>query len=74
MKKAFHQIHDEFFKRSLKEKRIMIDFLKAYLPPNLYEKRAINSLQLTEKSFIIPEQHQHKLNSKAKSISIEEQI
>lgn len=25
--------HDKFFKRNLKEKKIVIDFLKAYLPP-----------------------------------------
>ena len=55
MKKALHQVHDKFFKNSLKEKKIAIDFLKAYLPPSIYEKIDINSLQLTEKSFVIPE-------------------
>jgi predicted transposase/invertase (TIGR01784 family) len=55
MKKALHQIHDKFFKNSLKEKKIAIDFLKAYLSPSVYEKIDINSLQLTEKSFVIPE-------------------
>ncbi len=55
MKKALHQVHDKFFKNSLKEKKIAIDFLKAYLSPQVYEKIDINSLQLTEKSFVIPE-------------------
>ncbi|WP_342220777.1 Rpn family recombination-promoting nuclease/putative transposase [Rickettsiella endosymbiont of Miltochrista miniata] len=55
MKKALHQVHDKFFKNSLKEKKIAIDFLKAYLSPKIYEKIDINSLQLTEKSFVIPE-------------------
>lgn len=55
MKKALHQVHDKFFKSSLKEKKIAIDFLKAYLSPKAYEKIDINSLQLTEKSFVIPE-------------------
>lgn len=55
MKKALHHVHDKFFKNSLKEKKIAIDFLKAYLSPKIYEKIDINSLQLTEKSFVIPE-------------------
>ncbi|MES2998001.1 MAG: Rpn family recombination-promoting nuclease/putative transposase [Pseudomonadota bacterium] len=52
---AIHQPHDKFFKRNLKEKRVAIDFLKTYLDPELYKKIDIDSLQLTEKSFIVPE-------------------
>ena len=52
---AIHQPHDKFFKRNLKEKRIAIDFLKSYCLPDIYKKIDIDSLQLTEKSFIVPE-------------------
>lgn len=47
--------HDKFFKRNLKEKKIAIDFLKAYLPQDIYKSINIQTLQLTEKSFIVPE-------------------
>lgn len=33
----------------------MINFLKSYVTPQLYKKIDINSLQLTEKSFIVPQ-------------------
>lgn len=52
---TIHHPHDKFFKRNLKEKKIAIDFLKAYLPQDLYKVLDINTLQLTEKSFIVPE-------------------
>ncbi|WP_339050828.1 Rpn family recombination-promoting nuclease/putative transposase [Rickettsiella endosymbiont of Xylota segnis] len=55
MKTTIHQPHDKFFKRNLKDKRVAIDFLKSYLAPQLYNKIDINSLQLTEKSFIVPQ-------------------
>ena len=45
MKKALHQIHDKFFKNSLKEKKIAVDFLKTYLSPNIFAKIDITSLQ-----------------------------
>ncbi|MGA7535758.1 MAG: Rpn family recombination-promoting nuclease/putative transposase [Candidatus Rickettsiella isopodorum] len=32
-----------------------MDFLKSYLAPQLYKKIDINSLPLTEKSFIVPQ-------------------
>jgi predicted transposase/invertase (TIGR01784 family) len=47
--------HDKFFKRNLKEKKIAIDFLKTYLSQDIYKAIAINTLKLTEKSFITPE-------------------
>jgi predicted transposase/invertase (TIGR01784 family) len=52
---TIHQPHDKYFKRNLKEKKVAIDFLKSYLPPEIYKKIDINSLQLTEKSFIVPQ-------------------
>jgi predicted transposase/invertase (TIGR01784 family) len=55
VKTTIYHSHDRFFKRSLKEKKIAIDFLKAHLPPDIYSSIDINSLQLTEKSFVIPE-------------------
>ena len=55
MKTTIHHPHDKFFKRNLKEKKIAIDFLKAYLPQEIYKIIDINTLQLTEKSFIVPE-------------------
>ncbi|WP_081441723.1 Rpn family recombination-promoting nuclease/putative transposase [Rickettsiella grylli] len=36
-------------------KKIAIDFLKVYLPQEIYKVIDINTLQLTEKSFIVPE-------------------
>ena len=55
MKTNVHPIHDRFFKRSLKEKKIAISFLKSYLPTAIYQCIDINTLQLTEKSFVAPE-------------------
>ncbi|BBB15366.1 transposase [Candidatus Rickettsiella viridis] len=52
---TIHHPHDKFFKRNLKEKKIAIDFLKAYLPQTIYKSIDIHTLQLTEKSFIVPE-------------------
>ena len=50
-----HHPHDKYFKQSLKNKKVAIDFLKTYLPSNIYQKIDIHSLQLTEKSFIVPQ-------------------
>lgn len=55
MKTTIYHSHDRFFKRSLKEKKIALDFLKAHLPSDIYCSIDINSLQLTEKSFVVPE-------------------
>jgi predicted transposase/invertase (TIGR01784 family) len=52
---TIHQPHDKFFKANLKDKKIAIDFLKTYLEPTLFNKIDVNSLQLTEKSFIVPQ-------------------
>jgi predicted transposase/invertase (TIGR01784 family) len=52
---TIHQPHDKFFKANLKDKKIAIDFLKIYLEPEIFNKIDINSLQLTEKSFIVPQ-------------------
>lgn len=52
---SIHQPHDKYFKQSLKNKKVAIDFLKSYLPLEIYQKIDINSLQLTEKSFIVPQ-------------------
>ncbi len=49
-----HQIHDKFFKRSLKKKRIAVDFLHAHLPPALFRRLDIESLSLTDKSLVLP--------------------
>ncbi len=49
-----HQIHDKFFKRSLKEKRIAVDFLGAHLPPTLFQRLDIKTLSLTDKSLVLP--------------------
>jgi predicted transposase/invertase (TIGR01784 family) len=50
---SIHQPHDKFFKRNLKEKKVAIDVLKTYLPSDIYEQIDLNSLALTEKSFVI---------------------
>jgi predicted transposase/invertase (TIGR01784 family) len=50
-----HHIHDKFFKQSLKEKKIALAFLRAHLPPKLYNRIDPNSLVLTDKSFITAE-------------------
>ncbi len=55
MKTTLHHSHDKFFKRNLKEKKIAIDFLKAYLPQEIYNTIEMKTLHLTEKSFIVPE-------------------
>lgn len=55
MKTTIHQPHDKFFKANLKDKRVAIDFLKSSLKPEIFSKLDINSLQLTEKSFIVPQ-------------------
>lgn len=49
-----HQPHDRFFKCSLTEKKIAIDFLKTYLPTEIYKRIDLATLELTDKSFILP--------------------
>jgi len=52
MTNVIHQSHDKCFKRSLKEKRVAIDYLKSHLQPDIYKRININTLELTNKSFI----------------------
>ncbi len=44
--------HDAFFKRSLQNKAIAIDFFKAHLPADILKRIDFASLKLTEKSFV----------------------
>ena len=55
MKTTLHQPHDKYFKRNLKEVKVAIDFLKTYLQADIYNKIDISTLQLSEKSFIVPQ-------------------
>jgi predicted transposase/invertase (TIGR01784 family) len=48
------QSHDKLFKVSLTEKQVAIDYLKSHLPVEIYERININTLELTDKSFILP--------------------
>ncbi|WP_408005658.1 Rpn family recombination-promoting nuclease/putative transposase [Rickettsiella massiliensis] len=43
------------FQTKPKRKKVAIDFLKAHLEKEIYKALNINTLQLTEKSFIVPE-------------------
>ncbi len=54
MAQQIHQIHDKFFKRSLKEKRIAVDFLRAHLAPALFQRLDKETLTLTDKSLVLP--------------------
>jgi predicted transposase/invertase (TIGR01784 family) len=55
MSPIIHQRHDKLVKRSFDEKNIAIDFLKAHLLPDVYRRIDINTLELTDKSFVLPE-------------------
>ena len=44
--------HDAFFKRSLQNKALAIDFFKAHLPGNVLQKIDFRTLKLTDKSFV----------------------
>ncbi len=50
-----HQPHDRLFKDSLKEKPIAVDFFKAHLPPQIFKRLDLSTLQLTDKSLLTPE-------------------
>lgn len=54
MKTTIHQAHDKLFKLSLTEKKVAISYLKAHVPAEIYKHIDINTLQLTDKSFILP--------------------
>lgn len=49
-----HQIHDKFFKRSLKEKKIAIDLIRGVVPPLIVKRINFSSLELTDKSLMLP--------------------
>ncbi len=55
MKNAIHSVHDKFFKSSLKLKKVAIDLLKVHLPQATLKAIDLNTLELTEKSFILPQ-------------------
>ena len=46
---TLHQPHDKFFKRNLKEKKIAIDVLKAYLSPEIYKQIEKNATKSAKK-------------------------
>ncbi len=50
-----HQPHDRLFKDSLKEKPVAVDFLQAHLPPEIFKRLDLNTLQLTDKSLLTPD-------------------
>ncbi|MES2997889.1 MAG: Rpn family recombination-promoting nuclease/putative transposase [Pseudomonadota bacterium] len=52
---VIHQPHDKCFKRSLKEKKVAVDYLKSHLQPEVYKRINIKTLELTDKSFISPQ-------------------
>ncbi|MES2141433.1 MAG: Rpn family recombination-promoting nuclease/putative transposase [Pseudomonadota bacterium] len=51
---AIHQPFDKLFKVSLTEKKVAISYLKARVPAEIYKRININTLELTDKSFILP--------------------
>lgn len=52
---TIHQPHDKLFKYSLSKKTVAISFLKSRLSPEVYKLINIDTLRLTDKSFILPE-------------------
>jgi predicted transposase/invertase (TIGR01784 family) len=50
-----YQEHDKFFKQSLKERQIALDFFRAHLPDVIYQKLDLNTLQAIDKSYLTPE-------------------
>lgn len=47
--------HDKFFKGSLKEKPVALDFLKAHLPTDVYQRIDFNILHAIDKSYVTAE-------------------
>ena len=47
-----HQPHDTLFKASFGHKQVMIDFLNSRLPKETLQRIELNSLRLTNKSFV----------------------
>lgn len=54
MTTIIHQPFDKLFKISLTEKKVAISYLKARVPAEIYKRININTLELTDKSFILP--------------------
>jgi predicted transposase/invertase (TIGR01784 family) len=50
-----HQPHDKFATTSLKQIAVAKDFFKAYLPPAIYQRLDLTSLQTIDKTYISPE-------------------
>jgi predicted transposase/invertase (TIGR01784 family) len=50
-----HQPHDKFATTSLKQIAIAKDFFKAHLPPAIYQRLDLTSLQTIDKTYISPE-------------------
>lgn len=51
---TIHQPFDKLFKVSLSEKKVAISYLKAHLPAEIFKRINIDTLELTDKSFILP--------------------
>ena len=51
---TIHQPFDKLFKISLSEKKVAIAYLKAHLPTEIFKRINIDTLELTDKSFILP--------------------
>jgi len=51
---SIHHPHDSFFKVAMKNKRVAIDFLQAHLPAKLFSQIDIETLKVTDKSYVSP--------------------
>lgn len=49
-----HKPFDKLFKVSLTEKKVAIDYLQSHVPAEIYKHINIDTLELTDKSFILP--------------------
>ncbi len=49
------QPHDKFFKGSLKEKQVALDFLKAHLPADIHQQLDLSTLRAIDKSYVSAE-------------------
>lgn len=50
---SIYQPHDKLFKLSLTEKKVAIAYLKAHVPQDIYKHININTLELSDKSFVL---------------------
>ncbi|WP_010597597.1 Rpn family recombination-promoting nuclease/putative transposase [Rickettsiella massiliensis] len=51
---TIHQPFDKLFKVSLSEKKVAISYLKTHLPAEIFQRINLDTLELTDKSFILP--------------------